>query len=123
MVKLMLRLLIVIFLLESTWAVAAQYCSHELGLDVAYFNHHQPEPKVGNSPTLYAHALIKADTQNGSQVDNDCPYCHLGAMKFIPTLQIQSITLPNLLLPTEVILIYPLISPHQPERPNWRLAA
>jgi hypothetical protein len=121
MLKRFLRLLVVIFLLQSTWAVAAQYCEHELGLDAIHFGHHEHEHLAGD-PT-FDQTLVKADDQSAPVVDNDCPYCHLGAMKSIPTIQAIALSLPSPALPIEVTPFYPYIFPRQPERPNWLLAA
>ena len=79
MLKLFLKFLIIVFLMESTWAVAAQYCPHELGLKVYHLAHHSYK-QVSDDKNQTALPTIGADhSKPGS--DNDCPYCNLGSMK------------------------------------------
>lgn len=118
MVKWFLKILILIFLLESTWAVAAQYCAQELGLKANHFGHHY-DHKNGNKASP-DQSSIQADKSSKSDKDKDCPYCHLGAMKTI----IHEIRLPAIVLtrlsPAGVIHHhYVNTVPRQPERPNW----
>jgi hypothetical protein len=120
--KFILRLLIVVFLLESTWAAAAQYCRHELGLVNQHFGHHahehQDKAQFDNSKIV-----IKADSQNAPNIDSDCSYCHLGAMKSMLPLAVMLPLSSEPLSALELLQTYPFITPHQPERPNWRPAA
>ena len=122
MLKRILRLLIALFLLQSTWAVAAQYCEHELNRDATHFGHHQHQHKADNA-SAKDQALGHADNQNVPGDDTDCPYCHLGAMKSMPAIHMTPIAVASPLLPTAVLLTYPHILAYPPERPNWRAAA
>lgn len=120
--KLVLRLLIVIFLLESTWAVAAQYCRHELGLDNQHFGHHthqhQDKKQFDTSKIV-----LKVDSQPAPSIDSDCPYCHLGAMKSMLPLAVIVAAPTDPLSSLDLSQPYPLVTPRQPERPNWLPAA
>lgn len=123
MVKFILKLLILVFLLESTWAVAAQYCAHELGLKANHFGHHYHKHNKGDQ-SQPDQASIQADKSSKSDKDKDCPYCHLGAMKSM----VQEIEIVPMILdhsPTPGIIHYHYVNtvPRQPERPNWMPAA
>lgn len=117
MVRLILRLLIVMFLLESSWAVAAQYCRHELGLDGIATSHSSMEHQA------IAKTAVQTENQGSPGLDSDCPFCHLGAMKSMLPLTVITKLAIDLPHPVEQLLIYPRIAPHQPDRPNWFLAA
>jgi hypothetical protein len=122
MVKLILRLLLVVFLLESTWAVAAQYCRHELGLAAVHFGHHTHEHQ-GKDQSANKHAVSKADPADDASIDNDCAFCHLGAMKSMVSAVVFPSASADAAPPTDLLLSYPLTLPREPERPNWRAAA
>lgn len=105
--------------MESTWAVAAQYCPHELGLKVSYSGHNYNKVDSGKAqselPTIGADHS-KPDT------DNDCPYCHLGSMKsMISILSLPSAVAESLAV-TTLVYSYPDVTPRHPERPNWLTA-
>lgn len=121
--KFILKLLILVFLLESTWAVAAQYCAHELGLKANHFGHHYHDHKKGDK-TQPDQASIQADKSSKSDKDKDCPYCHLGAMKsMIQEIEIVPMVLDNSPPPEIIHYHYVNTVPRQPERPNWMPAA
>lgn len=121
MVRFILKLLVVIFLMQSAWAAAAVYCRHELGLESTHFGHHSHAHKNGNSDQ--AAPSDQPDDTSTSGIDNDCPYCHLGAMKAMRSI---IVIVPALAEPPPAIAVaisYPAVFPRQPERPNWRTAA
>lgn len=123
MVKFILKLLILVFLLESTWAVAAQYCAHELGLKANHFGHHYHSHNKGdqNQPDQ---ASIQADKSSKSDKDKDCPYCHLGAMKsMVQEIEIVPMVLDHSPPPSIIHYHYVNTVPRKPERPNWMPAA
>lgn len=122
MVRLILRLIILIFLMESTWAAAAQYCRHELGLTGQHFGHHTHQHKDGD-PAAFDQTILKVDSKPMPSVDSDCPYCHLGAMKSmlpVPTITPSANAPPHII---EILQSFPQVIPLQPERPNWLIAA
>lgn len=103
--------------MESAWAVAAQYCSHELGLKASHLGHHSKQLSVEKTQT----AILTIDTadQSQSDADNDCAYCHLGAMKSM----VSILSLPSVMAEspplTTITYSYPDVTPRHPERPNW----
>lgn len=120
MIKFFVKFLIVVFLMESTWAVAAQYCPHELGLKVYHLGHHSYKQVSGDKNQTEL-PTIGAD-HSKPDADNDCPYCHLGSMKSmisilsLPTADVESLSI------TPVTYSYPDVTPRHPERPNWPVA-
>jgi len=119
MIKFFLKFLIVVFLMESTWAVAAQYCSHELGLKASHLGHHSNQ--VSGEKTQTEISTLGAD-QSQLDADNDCAYCHLGAMKSM----VSILSLPSVMTEspsvTTITYSYPDVTPRHPERPNWQPA-
>lgn len=122
MIRTIFKLLILVFILESSWASAAQYCRHELGLNVRHFGHHTHQHKTGDQNT-FDQTSVKADDSSKTKIDNDCPYCHLGAMKSMLPLAViaSSANAPPPIV--EILQSYPQVIPRQPERPNWLIAA
>jgi len=122
MKRFILTLLLMMFLMESTWAAAAQYCRHELGIAAQHFGHHTHEHKAGDKSTL-DQTTLKADDSSKPKADNDCPYCHLGAMKSMLSVVVFMPTATSLPTLTIAFSSYPTVTPRQPERPNWSIAA
>jgi hypothetical protein len=119
MIRFFLKFLIVVFLMESTWAVAAQYCSHELGLKASHVGHHAKQ--VSGEKAQIEISKIGAN-QSQPDADNDCAYCHLGAMKSM----VSILSLPYVVAErpsmTTISYSYPDVTPRHPERPNWHSA-
>jgi len=112
--------LIVVFLMESTWAVAAQYCPHELGLKVHHLGHHSNK-QVSSNKKQFELPAIGAD-HSKSDTDNDCPYCHLGSMKsMVSILSLPSAMTESMTIIT-VVYSYADVTPRHPDRPNWLAA-
>jgi hypothetical protein len=64
-------LLLVVFALPSSWAVAAAYCEHETAADAAHFGHH------GHEHAAVAAAGAEPDSPTQSMTpDLDCHACH-----------------------------------------------
>ena len=122
MVKMMFRLLVVMFLLQSTWTVAAQYCEHELGLDGIAVSHSSLEHDA-IAGTVSDTTALQAGDQTSSNLDSDCAYCHLGAMKSMLPVKVMESAATGVPHPIEISSTYPPVVPRQPERPNWLLAA
>jgi hypothetical protein len=105
--------------MESTWAVAAQYCSHELGGKVSHLGHHSNH--VSDEKTQIEISTIGAD-QSHPEEDKDCAYCHLSAMKSM----VSILSLPSVMSEspsvTTITYSYPDVTPRHPERPNWHSA-
>jgi len=119
MVKFFLRLLIVVFLMESTWAVAAQYCPHELGIKSCSLE--QSGQKLDSVKNQSDSSVIGVDHSN-ADADNDCSYCHLGAMKsMVSTVSLTSAVAEGPVILT-IVYSYPDVTPRHPERPNWTAA-
>lgn len=119
--KILFKIVLIFFVLQSTWAVAAQYCQHEENPKVEHIGHHthKHDSKIDdNSHTVNQKS---SDTAN-LNIDSDCPYCHLFSIKSITS------TLPLLepkIGPALVVDIHYScleIIPIRPERPNWSLA-
>ena len=122
MARQFLKLIVVLFLLQSAWAAAAQYCRHELGLDVQHFGHHVHQHKIAGQPAIDVLAL-DADGKTVPGMDDDCSYCHLGAMKSMPSMFVTDATVVEPPPFPEISSTYPHIVPRLPERPNWLHAA
>jgi hypothetical protein len=106
--------------MESTWAVAAQYCSHELGLKASHLGHHSKQLSDEKNQTEIT--TIGATDQLQPDADNDCAYCHLGAMKsMVSILSLPSVKAESPPL-TTITYSYPDVTPRHPERPNWHSA-
>jgi hypothetical protein len=122
MVKGLLKLIIALFLLQSAWVAAAQYCCHEAGSDVQHFGHHAHH-HMSTAQTVADEAGHDAGGKPLPGADSDCSYCHLGTMK---SMLAMSVTTPAVTGPPplpEISPAYPHIVPHPPERPNWLRAA
>jgi hypothetical protein len=122
MARLVLRLFIMMFLLESTWAVAAQYCPHELGIDSISTAHQSFEHKLSAGSDFHE-SYVNTDNSANPSADSDCAYCHLGAMNSVLSTTDMPAAATVKPTPSEVVLFYPHLIPRQPERPNWPLAA
>ena len=120
MIRFFMRVLLVVFLLESTWAVAAQYCQHELGLDAIHFGHHVDKHKKGIAKAS-SHTVATSD-QSLPNSDNDCPFCHLGAMKSMPLIMHQTSSAGDLSPLSDILITYYRVIPSPLERPNWKPA-
>lgn len=117
-----LKLIVVLFVLQSAWAAAAQYCGHESGLDAQHFGHHVHQHNSGHQPTLDGPALGD-DGKAVPGTDQDCAYCHLGAMKSMPSMLVPEAALADPPPFPDIASTYPHIVPRPPERPNWLRAA
>ncbi len=106
--------------MESTWAVAAQYCSHELSGKVCHLGHHSKQ--VSGESIQIETFTIDAE-QSPPDADNDCTYCHLGAMKSMVSVSLLTSVVTESPTVFAVIYLYPDVIPRHPERPNWQPAA
>jgi len=115
-VKALFRILLVIFVLQSTWAVAAQYCQHEENPTVNHIGHHTHKHF---SQTENGSNLIDQTSSDSSKldIDNDCSYCHF-SMNTLPVFvdEIEPLAM------VAMHYSYPEVIPSKPERPNWNLA-
>ncbi len=108
-------------MLQSVWAVAAQYCEHEINHKVDHIGHHIHKH---TSQTTDIENLTDQNSTDTSKInsDTDCPYCHLGSIKSM------IINFPDFdarIDPVHFVDIfysYPEIIPLKPERPNWYFA-
>ncbi|MBN9340067.1 MAG: hypothetical protein J0H52_08330, partial [Comamonadaceae bacterium] len=118
--RLLVLLLLAFLPLQSVWAVAASYCTHEAAPSVAHsaahFGHHVHQHHDGPADGAGASAA-KAGA------DMDCHACHgMGN-----ALHMDAVAPPLRLAGTRPApFVLPLLqppSPHRPERPNWRAPA
>lgn len=119
MVKIFIKMLVFVFLLESSGAAMAQYCEHDLYPLIS--------SKLSAASAVEGamqSASIATDQGNGNSVaDNECGFCHVGTIKslmFNHGLAAPDLTLP---LAPESFLISRSRFPDLPERPNWFFAA
>lgn len=120
-VKFFFKLLLFIFVMQSTWAVAAQYCQHEENTKVNHIGHHSHKHIQQGDVDSDLNHQKQTDT-NKSGVDTDCPYCHLGSIKSMVTdLPVISAGIGPVVI-VEIDYSFPEIIPLKPERPNWNLA-
>lgn len=117
-----LRLLIVMFLMESTWAAAAQYCRHELGIDAQQFGLHSLQYKSSTDRVeSISQPVLSDDSANSVDLEHGCQNCHLGAMKsMLPMTGFMPDGATNHVI-ADVLLVYPHIVLRKPDRPNWSL--
>lgn len=119
--KVLFKILLIIFVLQSNWTIAAQYCQHEKNPKVDHIGHHT------HKHSSQADDVSKVNDQKSSNsvksdVDTDCPYCHLGSIKsMINTLPVLNAEIEPIVL-VDIYYSYPEIIPLKPERPNWNLA-
>ncbi len=119
--RLLLLILLAFLPLQSIWAAAAGYCSHEQSPAVAHFGHHgHPHHGADASGAHDAGALGKI-AQAGA--DLDCHSCH-GSANALP-LQAEAPPLRLGAGPLATFLLPPLRAPAplRPERPNWQRLA
>lgn len=122
LVKALFKILLIVFALQSSWAVAAQYCQHENSPKVNHIGHHTHKHSSQSANNSNLNDQKSTDTTKSSGTDTDCPYCHLGSIKSMVT------DLPVIKAEIEPVVIvdihytYPEVIPSKPERPNWNLA-
>ena len=117
--RLFVLLLLAFLPLQSVWAVAASYCTHEAVPAVAHFGHHVHAHHEGHE----GHADGAGASAAKAGADMDCHACHgmgdaLHTDAVAPPLRLAGTRPAPFVLP---LLQSP--SPHRPERPNWRVLA
>lgn len=119
--KFLFKILLVVFVLQSTWAVAAQYCQHEENPKVEHIGHHTHKHTSQTAESSHVTNQKTSDSSK-SEIDIDCAFCHLSSIKsmitYLPVInaEIEPVVL------TDIYYSYPEIIPLKPERPNWNLA-
>ena len=119
--RLLLILLLAFMPLQSIWAAAAGYCSHEAAPSTAHFGHHVHQhhgdgdgdgdgEKAGTS-------LAKAAS------DMDCHACHGMSNALHQDANATPLWVQDLQLAPPLRFTLPTPSPQRPERPNWRPVA
>lgn len=104
--------------LQSVWAAASAYCTHEADAATGHFGHHS-----------HQHGGVKVDAEPGQDspagmaLDKDCGLCHLGYCPFSHT---QTRLGPgdvsaSPILSTQRLGLSDITA--RPERPNWPLLA
>lgn len=113
--------MLVFFVLQSTWTVAAQYCQHEENSKVNHLGHHSHKHA---SQTINGNDLYDQNSQDfdKSANDTDCNYCHLGSIKTIVSVIPLINPEVNSFLVSDIRYCYTDLIPLKPERPNWNFA-
>ncbi len=119
--KFFFRILLVVFVMQSTWAVAAQYCQHEESPKVDHLGHHEHKHDSQNDDFSDTVDQSSSDSSKFS-ADTDCPYCHLGTIKSMIAYLLAFDASIELAVIVDVYDSYPEIIPLKPERPIWILA-
>jgi hypothetical protein len=120
-VKIFFKFLLIVFVLQSTWAVAAQYCQHEESAKASHLGHHTHKHIQQSDKDGDLNDQKPTDTKK-TGVDTDCPYCHLGSIKSMVTdLPVINAEIESVVI-IDIDYSYPEIIPIKPERPNWSLA-
>lgn len=124
--RLLLIFLLVFLPLQSIWAAASPYCSHEAAPEAAHFGHHVHEHDHAVAHDAMADASSPQDgptvtplPTDSAGTDMDCHVCHgagnavfahvggpspwVGSARPVPWVE-PALTAPN---------------PYRPERPNW----
>ena len=119
--KFLFKILLIVFVLQSTWAVAAQYCQHEENPKVEHIGHHTHKHSSQSSSNGDVSDQKSSDSSK-TEIDTDCPFCHLSSIKSMITN--VSLINPEIVpvVVTDIYYSYPEIIPLKPERPNWNLA-
>lgn len=119
--RIFFQILLIVFVLQSTWALAAQYCQHEENMKVDHIGHHTHNHNSKNADSSNL-TDQKSSGKSKSEIDTDCAYCHLGSIKtMITTLPILDAAIEPIVV-VDIYYSYPEIIPLKPERPNWYLA-
>lgn len=119
--RFLFKILLLVFVLQSTWAVAAQYCQHEENPTVNHIGHHTHKHISQSDSGSNLNSQKSSDTSK-SDVDTDCSYCHLSSIKsMMNSLPILEAEIEPLAM-VAMHYSYPEVIPSKPERPNWNLA-
>ncbi len=108
-------------MLQSIWAVAAQYCQQETTLKVRQVGQQSPKHDVQEADSKNVSSEYLADSSK-TNVGNDCPYCHLGSIKYMTNNLTAFEAYIEPAVRIDIYYSYPEIIPLKPERPNWNLA-
>lgn len=119
-VRTLFRILLVVFVLQSTWAVAAQYCQHEENPKVDHIGHHTHKHNSQSTDNVDSE---KSSDSSKSLFDSDCAFCHLSSIKSIVSdLTVIAVEVTALGM-YDISYNYPAVVPQKPERPKWNFAA
>jgi hypothetical protein len=113
--RLILILLLVIFPLQASWAVASAYCAHEAN-------------PLSNHPGHHEHAAGSEAGKHGGEdfspgIDLDCGDCHFSNVAIVSSEADGAITAVSHARGGAGAPFIPLQRPKRPERPKWRPAA
>ena len=112
--RLLFILLMLAMPLQSVWAAAAGYCTHEVAPANAHFGHHAHQHGAdadnGNAGT----------NQTPPALDMDCQSCHGQTNALKQTSSATALWAQDMQLAPPVRFSLPTPSPQRPERPNWR---
>ena len=115
--RLLLILLLAFMPLQSIWAAAAGYCSHEETPGAAHFGHHVHQHHEDGDGAKAGTDLAKA------ALDMDCHACHDMSNALHQDAGVTPLWAQDLQLAPPLRFTLPTPSPQRPERPNWRPVA
>jgi mono/diheme cytochrome c family protein len=123
MCRLVAFLLLSVFLLQSSWAVAAAYCQHETRRDMAHFGHHVDLDTAAQASAAAAdddHDATSAESAGHGHAKKHCHDCHGSGIGLVfPALQLA--LLPVHQAPELTGAPRLPAPPIQPlERPDWQ---
>ena len=112
--RLLLILLLAFMPLQSIWAAAAGYCSHEETPGAAHFGHHVHQHHEDGDGAKAGTDLAKA------ALDMDCHACHGMSNALHQDAGVTPLWAQDLQLAPPLRFTLPTPRPQRPERPNWR---
>ena len=112
--RLLFILLMLAMPLQSVWAAAASYCTHEAAPTTAHFGHHAHQHGAD------ADKSNSGTNQSPSSLDMDCHTCHSQTNALRQTSNATALWTPELQRAPALRFVLPTPSPQRPERPNWR---
>ncbi|WP_404299887.1 hypothetical protein [Alicycliphilus denitrificans] len=111
--RLLLVLLLVFIPLQSVWAAAAAYCSHEAAPSAVHFGHHVHQHHGDDDGDKAGTSLAK------TALDMDCHACHSMANALHQDASATPLWVQDMQLAPPLRFTLPTPSPQRPERPNW----
>ena len=117
--RLFVLLLLAFLPLQSVWAVAASYCTHEAVPAVAHFGHHVHAHHEGHE----GHADGAGASAAKAGADMDCHACHGTGGGLAHSASAQAIVVAVAHPPGQAAPAWPPAPLTRPERPNWSVLA
>lgn len=122
--RLLLTFLLMFLPLQSIWAAASPYCSHEIAPDAAHFGHHEHKHHAAAKPLENSSSVDNGQSfqpvlSGAMSTDVDCNVCHGTSNAVFAQTDGHPLWVASAppMLHTKPALTAPY--PHRPERPNW----